>query len=91
MADQMSGAVAHRRVVCFKSAEEIGSYIGEDARSIPKLVIEEGLPAWKRRGVGAWRALDWHCDVWLLQQAAKWTPQAGADAVNDDVLSAVNS
>lgn len=88
VANQNNGAVALRRVICFRNAKEIGDYIGEHERAIPKLVIDEGLPAWKRRGDGAWRALDWHCDMWLLQQAAKYTPQAGADAARE---TSVNS
>ena len=91
----MNDAIAYRRVICFRNAKEIADYLGEHERAIPKLVIEEGLPAWKRKGEGAWRALDWHCDVWLLGQAAKYKPQAGADAQRDDefgppALSGVN-
>lgn len=79
----MNENVAFRRVICFKNAEEIGTYIGETARSIPRLVIDERLPAWKRNGDGAWRAIDWHLDMWMLAQAAKYKPAANVDAVRD--------
>jgi hypothetical protein len=71
------------RVVCFKNAEEIGKYIGESKNSITQLVLEEGLPAWKRNGCGPWRALNVDLDIWLLQQRKKYLPRSAIDAEDD--------
>lgn len=78
-----NGVVPLRRVVCLRSAKEIGDYIGEHERAVPRLVLDEGLPAWKRKGEGAWRAIDWHCDLWLLGQATKYAPNSLADALSE--------
>lgn len=69
-----------RRVVCFRNACEIGEYIGEDPKRINQLVIEEGLPAWKRNGMGPWRALNLDLDNWLCQQRTKYLPRSRQDA-----------
>jgi hypothetical protein len=62
----------NKRVVCFKSAEEIAKYIGEDPNKINQLVENENLPAWKRKGIGPWRALDIDLDKWLVDQRDKY-------------------
>jgi hypothetical protein len=70
----------YRRVVCFKNACEIGEYIGENPKYINQLVLEEGLPAWKRNGTGPWRALNLDLDNWLMQQRTKYLPRSRQDA-----------
>ena len=72
-----------RRVRCFKNAEEIAEYIGENGRQIGRLVLEEDLPAWKRSGGGAWRAIDLDLDGWMLRQSRKYRPSARKDAEKD--------
>lgn len=62
----------HEKVICFKSAEEIAGYIGESKNSITQLVLEENLPAWKRHGIGPWRALNIDLDRWLVEQRDKY-------------------
>lgn len=61
-----------RRVRCFTNAEGIAEYIGESAKQIAQLVRDEGLPAWKRNGIGPWRALDIDLDQWMVFQARKY-------------------
>ena len=70
------------RVKCFRNAEEIGEYIGENPKYINQLVLEENLPAWKRRGCGPWRALDIDLDQWLVGQRQKYMPTRKNDAFN---------
>jgi len=70
-----------KRVVCFKNAEEIGEYIGESRNSITQLVIDDGLPAWKRNGCGPWRALNVDLDQWLIGQRSKYMPRSKQDAL----------
>ena len=72
--------VLQRRVRCLKSAEEIADYIGESSKMINQLVLDEGLPAWKRNGSGPWRALDIDCDAWLIRQREKYGPNQLNDA-----------
>lgn len=67
-------------VRCFRNAEEIARYIGESPRNIAKLVIDEGLPAWKRNGKGSWRATDFDLDYWLCSQREKYLPEKIKDA-----------
>jgi hypothetical protein len=62
----------NKRVVCFKSAEEIAKYIGEAPNKINHLVEKENLPAWRRKGIGPWRALDIDLDQWLVDQRDKY-------------------
>ena len=62
----------NKRVVCFKSAEEIAEYIAEDPNKINQLVENENLPAWKRKGIGPWWALDIDLDKWLVEQRDKY-------------------
>lgn len=69
-----------KRVVCFKNAEQIGDYVGEDPKRISQLVIEEGMPAWKRNGCGPWRALNIDLDQWLIGQRSKYLPASKRDA-----------
>ena len=59
-------------VACFKGAEEICGYVREEPRDIAKLVIEEGLPAWRRGDNGTWRALNIDLDKWLQKQRSKY-------------------
>jgi hypothetical protein len=74
----------YKNVVCFKNAEEIGKYIGESKNSVTQLVLEEGLPAWKRNGCGPWRALNVDLDVWLVGQRKKYLPRSVVDAEFDE-------
>ena len=67
------------RVICFKNAEQICEYIGEDYRKINQLVLEESLPAWKRNGCGPWRALNIDLDQWMVAQRSKYLPQPKED------------
>ena len=62
----------YRNIVCFKSAEEIAQYVGEDPKRINHLVADEGMPAWKRKGIGPWRALNIDLDKWLVAQRDKY-------------------
>jgi hypothetical protein len=77
-----------RRVRCFRNAEEIAEYIGENPKAVNQLVADEGLPAWKRNGKGPWRALDLDLDQWLIGQARKflgdiaWNTGTGAREKN---------
>jgi hypothetical protein len=74
----------YKNVVCFKKAEEIGKYIGESKNSVTQLVLEEGLPAWKRNGCGPWRALNVDLDMWLVGQRKKYLPRSVVDAEFDE-------
>jgi hypothetical protein len=62
----------NKRVVCFKSAEEIAEYIAEDPNKINQLVDKENLPAWKRKGIGPWRAQNIDLDRWRVEQRDKY-------------------
>ncbi|WP_419663221.1 hypothetical protein Dvar_36250 [Desulfosarcina variabilis str. Montpellier] len=73
----------NKSVVCFKNAEEIGKYIGESKNSITQLVLEEGLPAWKRNGCGPWRALSVDLDKWIISQRNKYLTRSVVDAEID--------
>lgn len=65
---------------CFRNSEEIAEYIGESPRNIARLVLNEGLPAWKRKGKGAWRATDFDLDWWLCMQREKYLEEKKKDA-----------
>ena len=56
---------------CLKGAEEIGEYIKESGKEIPRLVIEEGLPAFRRNNKGPWRSYIPALDAWMEQQIKK--------------------
>ena len=73
-----------RRIHCLRTTEEIADYIGEHARSICRLVLDENLPAWKRGGMGPWRAIDIDCDQWMLEQRNKYFGNRINDAKFDD-------
>lgn len=50
-------------------AKSIAQTIGEGRNDIPRLVAQEGLPAWKKRGT--WRALPEDLTEWLRKQREK--------------------
>lgn len=54
--------------VCLKGAKAICAAIGENPKEIMALVLEEGLPAWKRGGTGGWRALPDDLREWARGQ-----------------------
>lgn len=58
-------------VKCLKGAEEIGEYIKVSGKEIPRLVKEEGLPAFRRDNKGPWRSSVPALDEWMEQQIAK--------------------
>lgn len=73
----------HKEITCYKNAEEIAKYIGESKSSITQLVLEEGLPAWKRNGCGPWRALNIDLDQWIVDQRNKYLSRSIKDAEFD--------
>ena len=58
-------------VKCLKGAEEIGEYIKESGKEVPRLVAEEGLPAFRRHNKGPWRSFIPALDAWMEQQIVK--------------------
>ena len=58
-----------------KGAAAIAREIGENRNTIPKLVEEEGLPAWRRDGQGPWKALPEDLTKWLREQRTKHIPK----------------
>lgn len=81
---QEIGGVNGRRIRCLRTTEEIAEYIGEGARAIGKLVLDEGLPAWKRNGCGPWRAIDIDLDNWMWTQRQKYFGRRMLDAQNEE-------
>ncbi len=63
--------VPEQTAKCLKGAEEIGEYIKVSGKVIPRLVEEEGLPAFRRNNKGPWRSYVPALDVWMEQQIAK--------------------
>lgn len=59
---------------CLKGAEEIGEYIKESGKEIPRLVAEEGLPAFRRHNKGPWRSFAPALDAWMERQIEKHAP-----------------
>ena len=57
---------------CLSTAEVIGEFIKENPDRIKHLVEEEGLPAWRRKPNGAWKAIDIELSAWLLGQSRKY-------------------
>ena len=53
-------------------ADEICGFVREEPRNIRALVLEEGLPAWKRNDNGVWRALNTDLMHWLVGQRKKY-------------------
>lgn len=54
--------------ICYKGAKAICEAVGENPKEIVKLVDEHELPAWKRDGRGAWRALPEDLELWIKRQ-----------------------
>lgn len=71
-------------VEMLRGATEIAEFIKEDAKKIPELVKNEGLPAWKREGRGPWRALNFELQNWMIRQQRKYLPNAKRDADADN-------
>lgn len=55
-------------VICLRGAKDICAAIGENPKEMLKLVEEQDLPAWRRDGRGAWRALPEDLKQWLARQ-----------------------
>lgn len=55
-------------VICIRGAKEICAAIGENPKEMLRLVEELNLPAWRRDGRGAWRALPEDLRKWLVEQ-----------------------
>lgn len=60
------------KIIVYRGAKEICSVVGEDFRAINKLVENEGLPAWRRRADGVWRALPDDLEKWITNQRNKY-------------------
>lgn len=54
--------------ICLRGAKAICEAVGENPKEIVRLVEVKGLPAWKREGKGAWRALPEDLQSWLRMQ-----------------------
>ncbi len=52
-----------------KTRKAIARYVGEYEEEIPTLVKDKGLPAWRTRPNGIWKALQTDLDAWLMQRA----------------------
>ncbi|MDY0306363.1 MAG: DNA-binding protein [Desulfovibrio aminophilus] len=59
-------------MLCVCGSKAIGAVIGESPREVGRLVAEQGLPAWKREGRGAWRALPSDLELWLQGQRDRY-------------------
>lgn len=57
-----------RLLLCLRGAHDICAAVGENPKHILRLVREQGLPAWRRGGKGAWRALPDDLKCWLAAQ-----------------------
>ena len=55
-------------LICIRGAKDICAAIGENPKEMLKLVEEQSLPAWRRDGRGAWRALPEDLRIWLAEQ-----------------------
>lgn len=64
----MSETVAQ---LAIRGAKEIGKAAGVSWKEVPRLVKEQGLPAFKIAGSSAWIALPEDLRKWLRQQADK--------------------
>lgn len=53
-------------------AKEIGAAIGENPKEIKRLVVEEGLPAFRRKSKGTWKAIPDDLRVWVKGQRNKY-------------------
>ena len=67
-----------KEIIVFRGAKEICAVIGEDYRAINRLVSDEGLPAWRRRSEGIWRALPDDLEKWVTRQRDKYITEPGA-------------
>jgi hypothetical protein len=54
--------------ICIRGAKDICAAIGENPKEMLRLVEEHDLPAWRRDGKGAWRALPDDLRNWLAMQ-----------------------
>jgi len=54
--------------LCLRGAREICEAVAESPRSILHLVRDEGLPAWRARPGGVWKALPEDLRDWLARQ-----------------------
>lgn len=57
-----------RPSLCLRGAREICEAVAESPRSILHLVRDEGLPAWRARPGGVWKALPEDLRDWLASQ-----------------------
>lgn len=53
-------------------AKEIGAAIGENPKEIKRLVVEEGLPAFRRKSKGTWKAIPEDLRAWVKGQRNKY-------------------
>ncbi|MEF2146188.1 MAG: DNA-binding protein [Desulfovibrionaceae bacterium] len=60
--------------ICIKGAKAICHAVGENPKEIVRLVREDGLPAWKRKDRGAWRALPEDLAEWMRKQRNRHMP-----------------
>ena len=59
-------------MLIYKGAKEIGRAIGAGRNEVPRLVDQEGLPAWKESDAGPWKALPEDLRAWLVQRRKKY-------------------
>ena len=57
--------------LCLRGARQICEAVAESPRSILHLVRHEGLPAWRARPGGVWKALPEDLRDWLARQRDK--------------------
>lgn len=51
-----------------KTREQICNYIGEHRNDFTDLVENRGLPAWRSKPRGTWKALKESLNTWLMKQ-----------------------
>lgn len=57
--------------LALRGAKEIGRAAGVSWREVPRMVKENGLPAFKIDGKGGWLALAEDLECWLREQRDK--------------------